>query len=63
MNSFKASAIGCSTPYGPTMFGPFRSCIYPKILRSVKVRNAIARIIGITIKIKLIKYIYVKERN
>lgn len=27
VNSLTASAIGCSSPYGPTMFGPFRSCI------------------------------------
>ena len=63
INNFKASATGCSTPYGPTMLGPFRNCIYPKTLRSIKVRNAIARRIGITIKIKLIKYMNVKERN
>lgn len=27
MNSFRASAIGWRIPYGPTMFGPLRSCI------------------------------------
>lgn len=27
MNSFIASANGWRIPYGPTMFGPFRSCI------------------------------------
>lgn len=27
MNSLTPSAIGCRSPYGPTMFGPFRSCI------------------------------------
>ena len=27
MKSFTPSAIGCSRPYGPTMFGPFRSCM------------------------------------
>lgn len=27
INSFIASANGCKMPYGPTMFGPFRSCI------------------------------------
>lgn len=27
MNSLMASAIGCSSPYGPTMFGPLRSCM------------------------------------
>lgn len=27
MNSFTPSAIGWRRPYGPTMFGPFRSCM------------------------------------
>lgn len=27
MNSFIASANGCNIPYGPTMFGPFCSCM------------------------------------
>lgn len=27
MNSLIPSAIGCSKPNGPTMFGPFRACI------------------------------------
>lgn len=27
VNSFRASAIGCSSPYGPTMLGPLRSCM------------------------------------
>ena len=27
VNSFTASAIGWSKPQGPTMFGPFRSCM------------------------------------
>lgn len=27
INSFTPSAIGWRSPYGPTMFGPFRSCI------------------------------------
>lgn len=27
MNSLIASAIGCSNPYGPTILGPFRSCM------------------------------------
>lgn len=33
INNFMASANGCKMPYGPTMLGPFRSCMYPKILR------------------------------
>lgn len=27
IKSLTPSAIGCSKPYGPTMLGPFRSCI------------------------------------
>lgn len=27
MKSFTPSAIGCKSPYGPTTFGPFRSCM------------------------------------
>lgn len=27
VNSLIASAKGCKRPYGPTMFGPFRSCM------------------------------------
>lgn len=27
VNSLIASAKGCSRPYGPTMFGPFRNCM------------------------------------
>lgn len=27
MNSFTPSAIGCRSPKGPTMLGPFRSCM------------------------------------
>ena len=46
MNNFMASANGCRMPYGPTTLGPFRSCIYPKILRSTSVRKAIAIRIG-----------------
>lgn len=40
INNFMASANGCKMPYGPTMLGPFRSCMYPKILRSTNVRKA-----------------------
>lgn len=43
INNFMASANGCKMPYGPTMLGPFRSCMYPKILRSTNVRKAMAK--------------------
>lgn len=46
VNNFTPSAIGCRRPYGPTMFGPFRSCMYPKIFRSSRVRKATAIKIG-----------------
>lgn len=42
-NSFKASAIGWGRPIIATLFGPFRSWIYPRIFRSRRVKNAIAR--------------------
>lgn len=46
MKSFTPSAIGCSNPYGPTTFGPFRSCMYPNTFRSISVRKATARSTG-----------------
>lgn len=42
VKSFTASAIGWRIPQGPTTFGPFRSCIYPRTFRSIKVRKATA---------------------
>lgn len=47
MISLIPSAIGCRSPMGPTMLGPFRSCMYPRILRSSRVKNATAIRIGI----------------
>lgn len=61
INSFMASANGCKMPYGPTMLGPFRSCIYPKILRSTSVRKAIAIKMGTRSVRILIKYT-IRER-
>ncbi|MNG37920.1 hypothetical protein D3C84_1254180 [compost metagenome] len=37
-SSLSASAIGCSSPPGPTRFGPTRIWIQPISLRSHKVR-------------------------
>ncbi len=37
-NSFSPSAIGCSSPNGPTTFGPLRRCIAAITLRSASVR-------------------------
>ena len=42
VKSFTASAIGCGIPANLTLLGPFRSCAYPKIFRSNKVKNAMA---------------------
>lgn len=46
INSFTPSAMGCSSPNGPTTFGPFRSCMYPNTFRSISVRNATASSTG-----------------
>lgn len=35
-----ASAMGCKSPRIPTLFGPIRICMYPKIFRSKSVINA-----------------------
>lgn len=47
MKSFTPSATGCNSPYGPTMLGPFRSCMYPSTFRSNRVKKATAIKIGI----------------
>lgn len=60
MNSFIASANGWRIPYGPTIFGPFRSCIYPKILRSTSVRNAMAIKMG-TRRVKIFNKCTIRE--
>lgn len=63
VNSLIASAIGCNSPYGPTILGPFRSCIYPRVLRSNSVRKATARSTG-TIRVnKFTKYINLLKRG
>lgn len=46
INNFTPSAMGCKSPYGPTTFGPFRNCIYPSTLRSIRVRKATANRTG-----------------
>ena len=33
-SSFRASAIGCRSPCGPTRIGPSRTCMCARILRS-----------------------------
>lgn len=62
MKSFIASANGWRMPYGPTILGPLRSCIYPKNFRSTNVRNAMAIRIGRRNIIILIKYT-IRERS
>ena len=49
IKSLTPSAMGWRRPYGPTMLGPLRSCIYPRTFRSIRVRKATARRTG-TIK-------------
>lgn len=61
VNNFTASAMGCSSPWGPTTFGPLRSCIYPRTFRSTRVRNATARRIGIMVERSVIRYIVLKR--
>ncbi len=39
-NNFTASAKGWSKPTNETLFGPFRDCLSPKILRSIRVKKA-----------------------
>ncbi len=34
INSFRASAMGCSNPCGPTRIGPRRTCMCARIFRS-----------------------------
>lgn len=34
LKSFRASLNGCKIPINPTLLGPFRIWIYPKIFRS-----------------------------
>lgn len=45
------------------MFGPLRNCIYPRIFRSVRVKNAMAKRIGTIRRSRLIMNIRVKERS
>lgn len=42
VNNFKASAKGWGIPMIPTLFGPFRIWMYPRIFRSNKVKKAMA---------------------
>ena len=51
VNSFNPSAIGCKTPQKPIIPGPERLCILAIILRSARVKKAVAINTGkITIK-------------
>jgi hypothetical protein len=46
--SFTASAMGVSSPNGPTRLGPGRICVQPMALRSHSVRYATKPISGAT---------------
>lgn len=61
VNSLTASAIGCSRPYGPTILGPLRSCMYPSTLRSTSVRKATASRMGMIYRSRFMRNI-IKER-
>lgn len=54
VKSFTASAKGCNSPHGPTMLGPFRSCMWPSNFRSTSVRNAMAANVGMIISRRFI---------
>jgi len=47
-NSLIASLKGCRIPPAPTLFGPFRSWLYPKIFRSSNVMKATFKSTAIT---------------
>ena len=49
-----ASLNGCMIPDHEGLFGPFRACVIPKILRSYRVKNATFSNTGIQIIIKFI---------
>ena len=67
INSFTPSATGWSRPWGPTMLGPLRNCMYPRVFRSRRVRNATATRIGrmykIGFTIRLRSGAIIKERT
>ena len=48
VNSLIASLKGWGTPAKPTLFGPLRNCLYPKIFRSSNVMKATLIRTGIT---------------
>lgn len=62
INSFIASANGWRIPYGPTILGPLRNCIYPRILRSTSVKKAIAIKMG-TRRVKILTKYTVLRRG
>jgi len=40
VNNLIASAAGCKSPQEPTLFGPIRICLNPRIFRSIRVNRA-----------------------
>lgn len=61
VKSLIASLKGCSTPAALVLFGPLRSCLYPKILRSSKVMKATLNKTGIRRRRKFTEDIPLKE--
>ena len=57
--NFIASAIGCSSPHVPTIFGPFRICVLPRIFRSINVRKATVNSIGKNVRVVWVIFIII----
>jgi len=56
VNNLIASLKGWGIPINPTLFGPLRSCLYPRIFRSNNVINATFSSTGTIIKSSLIMF-------
>jgi hypothetical protein len=56
-----ASAKGTHTPSGPGLFGPLRKWWYPRILRSINVKNATAIKTAINWIIRLTSILIIKS--
>ena len=61
VNNFTASAKGWSSPPMETLFGPLRAWLYPKILRSSRVKNATFTKTGIIINNLLIMALIISK--
>ena len=57
--NFIASAIGCSSPKNPTILGPFRICVLPRIFRSISVKKATVNNIGKNVRVVCVMLIII----